>query len=118
MPYTAQDLVAQARAAIEEIDPARLRALQAAGTPLIDVREPGEFAVIVADAAEQVLGRRPEYSTTGGTSDARFIKDYCPVAEFGLIGQTMHKVDERVAVADIRALAQVYEAVLERFFAA
>jgi len=82
------------------------------------LREPGQFAVIVADAAEQVLGLRPEYSTTGGTSDARFIKDFCPVAEFGLIGQTMHKVDERIGVEDIRRLAEVYEAVLERFFAA
>ena len=63
-------------------------------------------------------GLEPELGAVGGTSDARFIKDFCPVAEFGLIGQTMHKVDERVAVADIRALAKVYEAVLERFFAA
>jgi len=82
------------------------------------LRQPDQFAVIVADAAEQVLGLRPEYSTTGGTSDARFIKDHCPVAEFGLIGQTMHKVDERIGVEDIRRLTEVYEAVLERFFAA
>jgi succinyl-diaminopimelate desuccinylase len=80
------------------------------------LREPGEFAVIVADAAEAVLGDRPDYSTTGGTSDARFIKDHCPVAEFGLISQTMHKVDERVAVEDLARLTEVYEAVLERFF--
>jgi succinyl-diaminopimelate desuccinylase len=82
------------------------------------LREPDEFAVVIADAAEAVLGRRPEYSTTGGTSDARFIKDHCPVAEFGLIGQTMHKVDERIAVEDIRRLTAVYEAVLDRYFAA
>jgi len=81
------------------------------------LREPDQFAVVIADAAEEVLGIRPEYSTTGGTSDARFIKDHCPVAEFGLIGQTMHKVDERIGVEDIRRLARVYEAVLERYFA-
>ena len=82
------------------------------------LREPGEFAAIVADAAEDVLGARPEYSTTGGTSDARFIKDHCPVAEFGLVGRTMHKVDERVAVADLHRLTDVYRVVLERYFAA
>ncbi|MGY8995331.1 MAG: succinyl-diaminopimelate desuccinylase [Alphaproteobacteria bacterium] len=80
------------------------------------LREPGEFAVVIADAAEKVLGRRPEYSTTGGTSDARFIKDFCPVAEFGLIGQTMHKVDERIAVEELYRLTDVYQAVLEGYF--
>jgi succinyl-diaminopimelate desuccinylase len=77
---------------------------------------PSALAELVADAAQQVLGARPEFSTTGGTSDARFIKDYCPVAEFGLTGQTMHKVDERVSVADLASLAGVYEAVLDRYF--
>ncbi|MBT7615477.1 MAG: M20/M25/M40 family metallo-hydrolase [Rhodospirillaceae bacterium] len=81
------------------------------------LREPDEFAVVIADAAEQVLGKRPEYSTTGGTSDARFIKDHCPVAEFGLIGQTMHKVDERIGVDELHRLTDVYQAVLERYFA-
>ena len=80
------------------------------------LRKPGEFAVVIADAAAKVLGRRPEYSTTGGTSDARFIKDFCPVAEFGLIGQTMHKVDERIEVAELYRLTDVYQAVLEGFF--
>jgi succinyl-diaminopimelate desuccinylase len=78
---------------------------------------PGPFSDVLADAVESVTGRRPELSTTGGTSDARFIKDYCPVAEFGLISQTMHKVDERVACADIEALTAIYERVLENFFA-
>ncbi len=77
---------------------------------------PGALAELVADAAEAVLGIRPAFGTDGGTSDARFIKDYCTVAEFGLSGQTMHKVDERVAVADLAALASLYEAVLERYF--
>jgi hypothetical protein len=56
---------------------------------------------LFADAVEAETGRRPVLSTTGGTSDARFIKDHCPVLEFGLVGQTMHQVDERVAVADL-----------------
>ena len=64
-----------------------------------------------------VVGRRPELSTTGGTSDARFIRRLCPVVEFGLVGQTMHKVDERARVADILALADCYRGMLERFFA-
>ncbi len=82
------------------------------------LREPDEFAVVIADAAERVLGRRPEYSTTGGTSDARFIKDFCPVAEFGLIGRTMHEVDERIAVVELHRLTDVYQAVLEGYFRA
>jgi succinyl-diaminopimelate desuccinylase len=77
---------------------------------------PGPLSNIIADAVEQVFGSRPELSTTGGTSDARFIKDHCPVAEFGLVGQTMHKVDERVPVADLLALANIYTAVLEAYF--
>ena len=63
-----------------------------------------------------MLGERPELSTTGGTSDARFIKDYCPVVEFGLVGQTMHKADEQVAVQDIANLTDIYEAVLHGYF--
>ena len=78
---------------------------------------PGPLSDLVAAAVKDTLGREPALSTTGGTSDARFIKDYCSVAEFGLISQTMHKVDERAAVADVVALARVYKAVLERYFA-
>ena len=64
-----------------------------------------------------MVGRRPELSTTGGTSDARFICRMCPVVVFGLVGQTMHKVDERVAIADIRSLTDIYAALLRRFLA-
>ena len=71
----------------------------------------------LSDAIEEIVGRRPGLSTSGGTSDARFIKDYCPVVEFGLVGRTMHQVDERVAVADLETLTQVYEAFLVRWFA-
>jgi succinyl-diaminopimelate desuccinylase len=77
---------------------------------------PGPLSDLIADAAERRLGRRPELSTTGGTSDARFIKEVCPVAEFGLAGQTMHKVDERVPLADLAALTDIYEDVLDGFF--
>jgi len=64
-----------------------------------------------------VTGRRPEFNTSGGTSDARFIRAFCPVVEFGLVGQTMHKVDENVAVADIKLLTDIYADCLRRFFA-
>jgi len=63
-----------------------------------------------------VTGLTPELSTTGGTSDARFIQACCPVAEFGLVGQTMHKVDERVELADIARLVAIYRGFLDRFF--
>ena len=70
----------------------------------------------MSGAVEAVTGREPKLSTTGGTSDARFIKDYCPVVEFGLVGQTMHMVDERVAIADLETLTQIYETFISRWF--
>ncbi|HEY0329005.1 MAG TPA: succinyl-diaminopimelate desuccinylase [Rhodopseudomonas sp.] len=81
------------------------------------VTKPGAFTDLVAAAIEQVTGRRPELNTGGGTSDARFITHYCPVIEFGLVGQTMHKIDERTPVADLATLTQIYRGVLERYFA-
>ena len=78
---------------------------------------PGRVSEVLTRATEKVLGRKPELSTTGGTSDARFIHRFCPVAELGLVGLTMHKANERVPVADIRALAEVYRSVLDLFFA-
>jgi len=78
---------------------------------------PGPLSEVMANAVEQVVGRRPEFSTTGGTSDARFIRAYCPVAEFGMVGATMHKVNERVALADIARLTDIYERILDGFFA-
>jgi succinyl-diaminopimelate desuccinylase len=80
--------------------------------------EPDAFVGFMADAIEAETGLRPALSTTGGTSDARFIKSYCPVVEFGLVGQTMHQVDERVPVADLERLAAIYRGVLERYFGA
>jgi len=97
----------------------------AAGRHKIDIEQgsspfltqPGPLSDAVAAAVEAVTGRRPELSTTGGTSDARFIKSYCPVAEFGLASQTMHKVDERVPLADLAALTDIYARLLESWFA-
>jgi succinyl-diaminopimelate desuccinylase len=79
---------------------------------------PGPVSECLIAAIGAATGRTPELSTTGGTSDARFIQAYCPVAEFGLVGQTMHKADERVAVGDIIRLAAIYETFLDRFFGA
>ncbi len=72
----------------------------------------------LSSSVEKVTGKRPQLSTTGGTSDARFIKNYCPVVEFGLVGKTMHMVDERVALTDLETLTQVYEHFIADWFAA
>ena len=80
------------------------------------VTPPGQLTEMIAEAAEKIVGRRPELLTNGGTSDARFITTICPVAEFGLVGKTMHKIDEQVAVEDIDALTDVYTHILHSFF--
>ncbi|MFZ2065333.1 MAG: succinyl-diaminopimelate desuccinylase [Xanthobacteraceae bacterium] len=80
------------------------------------VTKPGPFTELAASAIAEVTGRKPKLSTTGGTSDARFIKDYCPVLEFGLVGQTMHAIDECVPVADLVALTAVYRRIIEKYF--
>jgi len=80
------------------------------------ITKPGPFVEMISDTIAAVTGRRPELSTSGGTSDARFIKDYCPVIEFGLVGQTMHAVDERVPVADLVALTAIYRRIIDRYF--
>jgi succinyl-diaminopimelate desuccinylase len=80
------------------------------------VIERGAFTDLVVAAIEDVTGRRPDLNTGGGTSDARFITRYCPVIEFGLVGQTMHQIDERTPVADLERLTKIYRRVLERYF--
>ena len=80
--------------------------------------EPGHFTALVADAVEAETGARPALSTTGGTSDARFIKNYCPVVEYGVVGSTMHQANEFVAIDDLRALEKITHRVLTRYFAA
>ena len=79
--------------------------------------KPGPFTDLVVAAIEDITGRKPELNTGGGTSDARFITHYCPVLEFGLVGQTMHQIDERTPVSDLEKLTKIYRGVLDRYFA-
>ncbi|MBI3275567.1 MAG: M20/M25/M40 family metallo-hydrolase, partial [Methylocystis sp.] len=79
--------------------------------------EAGDFTDLVAAAVEHVTGRRPHLSTSGGTSDARFITRFCPVLEFGLVNESIHAVDEHARVADIDKLTAIYARVLETYFA-
>ena len=81
------------------------------------ITPPGELSDLIAKAVQAELGVTPELSTTGGTSDARFVKDLCPVTEFGLVGKTMHSVDERVEVAQITQLKSIYFRILHDYFA-
>jgi succinyl-diaminopimelate desuccinylase len=81
------------------------------------VTPPGALSDLVAAAVQAETGVTPELSTTGGTSDARFVKDHCPVVEFGLVGKTMHAVDERVEVAQIHQLKTIYARILRDYFA-
>jgi succinyl-diaminopimelate desuccinylase len=81
------------------------------------VTKPGAFTDLAVTAIEEITGRKPELSTSGGTSDARFISNYCPVIEFGLVGQTMHQIDERAPVADLENLTKIYRGILDRYFA-
>ena len=78
--------------------------------------QPGPFTELISNAVEEVTGIKPALTTTGGTSDARFIHHHCPVAEFGLISETMHKVDEQAAVSDIEQLTRIYTRILESYF--
>jgi succinyl-diaminopimelate desuccinylase len=81
------------------------------------VTQPGEWVAMLADAVGETTSRTPELSTTGGTSDARFIKDICPVVEFGLVNRTIHQVNEHVPVAHLYELTEIYAAFLRRYFA-
>ncbi|TGD43786.1 succinyl-diaminopimelate desuccinylase [Pseudotabrizicola sediminis] len=78
---------------------------------------PGDFSALIAHAVQAITGRTPVASTSGGTSDARFVKNHCPVVEFGLVGKTMHQVDERVEVAQIHQLKTIYTRILQDYFA-
>ncbi len=80
------------------------------------ITEPGDWSGIVAQAVEEVVGRKPEFTTNGGTSDARFIVDYCPVVEFGVLNSTIHQIDECAKVSDLEDLTKVYERVMELYF--
>ena len=78
---------------------------------------PGELSDLVSAAVEAETGTKPVLSTSGGTSDARFVKDHCPVVEFGLVGKTMHEVDEHVDVGQVRQLKSIYKRILGAYFA-
>lgn len=112
--FTIESLEAELRRRLDAVGGSYDLSLGSSSTSFIT--PVGRLSEILSAAVDRELGRKPELSTTGGTSDARFIKDYCPVIEFGLAGQTMHKVDENVPVADITALSRIYEHVLEAFF--
>jgi len=114
--WTAERLEAWLRERLDEVGGGYDLDLTCGALPFLT--EPGSFTALIAEAVEAATGRRPELSTTGGTSDARFISRYCPVAEFGLIGRTMHKVDEQVPIAALAELTDVYAGILQRFFGA
>jgi succinyl-diaminopimelate desuccinylase len=116
--WTPRTLAAELRRRLQRAAAQRIRYEVAfeATNAVAFLTEPDEFVTLVADAVEAETGRRPKLSTTGGTSDARFIKNACPVVEFGLVGRTMHQVDERVALADLDRLAAIYRRVLDAYF--
>ena len=80
------------------------------------VTKPGPFTELAVAAIADITGRQPKLSTNGGTSDARFIKNYCPVLEFGLVGQTMHQTDESTPVQDLVTLTAIYRRIVEKYF--
>ncbi len=117
--WTAAALEAYIRAKLDAATPAGAAAYRLSLEPAMSdvfLTRADSLIAPLADAIDDVTGRRPELSTSGGTSDARFIKDYCPVVEFGLVGRTMHQVDEHTPVADLLALTRIYRNFLARFF--
>lgn len=112
--HTAASLERRLRARLDEAGADYELEVRVDGEPFLT--PPGRLTDLIVAAVERVVGRTPELSTSGGTSDARFIRKHCPVAEFGLVGRTMHQVDERTPVADLHTLASIYETVLEGYF--
>ncbi len=106
----------EARLAMAAGNRVRARIVWEPSNSNVFVTKPGPFTDLAVAAIEEVTGRRPELSTSGGTSDARFISSYCPVIEFGLVGQTMHQIDERTPVADLEKLTKIYRGILDRYF--
>lgn len=109
------DLEAWIRAVVADHAPSNDVVVKISGESFLT--EPGAFSDTIAEAIAAVTGISPELSTSGGTSDARFIRRLCPVVEFGLPGQSMHKIDEFAAVADIERLTDIYAEILRRWFA-
>lgn len=112
--HTGEELAAWIRETVAAHAPSADVTIRISGEAFLT--EPAALSTMVADAVEAETGLSPELSTTGGTSDARFIRRLCPVVEFGLPGQSMHKVDELASVQDIEALARIYDRLLERVF--
>lgn len=112
--HTPDSLEAHIRDVLEEVGGTWDLKMQVSGVAFLT--PPGPLVKTVAGAIQAVTGREPELSTSGGTSDARFIKDHCPVVEFGLVGATMHKVDENVALSDILSLTAIYDRILSDYF--
>jgi succinyl-diaminopimelate desuccinylase len=112
--WSSEKLKTWVKDALDGVDPNYKLAWEVSGESFLV--PPGKVSDCLAGAIGEATGLIPELSTTGGTSDARFIQAYCPVAEFGLVGQTMHKVDERVELADITRLVAIYGGFLDRFF--
>lgn len=114
--WTAASLEAELRRRLDAAAPGRPYDLQAVSTGDAFLTTDADFLALVEGAIRDKTGLTPERSTTGGTSDARFIKNLAPVCEFGLVGQSIHKIDEHASVADIDALADIYALILERYF--
>ena len=112
--HTGQSLSDWLRAVVAEEAPRHDIAIRISGESFFT--PPGLLSDLVVEAIQTHTGRTPELSTSGGTSDARFIRRMCPVLEFGLVGESMHKADEKVAVADVHRLTDIYEALLNRYF--
>lgn len=110
--YRSQELIALIRAALRATGHPFELEFQISGEAFFT--EPGALSNLVSDSITAVTGRKPKLSTTGGTSDARFIRAYCPVVEFGLVGKSMHKADERTKIADIEALKTIYGEIIAR----
>ncbi len=115
--WSAASLEAELRRRIDAAAPGAVYELKAVCSGDAFLTTDAAFLSLIETAVRDRTGLTPEQSTTGGTSDARFIKNIAPVAEFGLVGQSIHKIDEHTSVADIGALAEIYEVILERYFA-
>lgn len=111
--HTAESLEAEIRRRLDKVGGRYDLICECSGASFLT--PPGQLSELLVAAVKAETGLTPELSTTGGTSDARFIKNYCPVIEFGLAGATMHKIDENVPVADIETLSRIYERVLDAY---
>ena len=113
--WTLESIEAMIRRALDEVGPAYELSRSALAAEAFQTSA-HELLAPLTEAIKEVTGITPDYSTGGGTSDARFVKDLCPVAEFGLVGDTLHQVDERVPLADLERVTAIYRRFLELFY--